>query len=280
MQTNRVEPLDYTPTIRMSDIYTQMYLSNIINGLMELMPIWRDNLDITQRAYLGYAYYARSARKIISPVMFDITNGGSEPLPRYSVRQDVTRDDVAKIVYTIFSDKWVRLWDAMHLSYNPISNYDMTETETIERSNDTETSDTRNITRTNDETLTDSSTTSNSGTVTDSGNNNVLDKIYGFNSVIGSEAQESNTLDSNTRTNNLSETLQGTHTRDNDETERHTNTGTINDDMNESRTLTRSGNIGVTTSQQMLESELELRRTKYFDIVFADIDSFCCIDVY
>lgn len=279
MRDTEVVPLDYTPTVRMSDIYTQMYLSNVINNLLPLMPVWTNNLDATQRAFIAHAYYARSARKIISPIMYDITNGGT-PLPLASINNNVGRDTVAKIIYSLFGDKWNRLWNAMHLSYNPISNYDMTETETIERSNDTETSDTRNITRTNDETLTDSSTTSNSGTVTDSGNNNVLDKVYGFNSVVGSEAQESNTLDTNTRTNNLLETLQGTHTRDNDETERHTNTGTVNDDMNESRTLTRSGNIGVTTSQQMLESEIELRRTKYFDIVFADIDSFCCIDVY
>ena len=39
------------------------------------------------------------------------------------------------------------------------------------------------------------------------------------------------------------------------------------------RTLTRSGNIGVTTSQQMLESEVKLRALyNMIDILFNDID--------
>lgn len=36
-------------------------------------------------------------------------------------------------------------------------------------------------------------------------------------------------------------------------------------------TLTRHGNIGVTTSQQMLQSELELRKLDFWKIIFRDI---------
>ncbi len=41
------------------------------------------------------------------------------------------------------------------------------------------------------------------------------------------------------------------------------------------RDLTRSGNIGVTTSQQMIQSEIELRtlRNNFNNIIFDDIDS-------
>lgn len=46
------------------------------------------------------------------------------------------------------------------------------------------------------------------------------------------------------------------------------------------RTLTRSGNIGVTTSQQMIESERQLWLWKYFDIIFKDVDSLLTIDIY
>ena len=47
------------------------------------------------------------------------------------------------------------------------------------------------------------------------------------------------------------------------------------------RTLTRSGNIGITTNQQMLESELKLR-TLYnmIDILFNDIDKVLCLSIY
>lgn len=42
-------------------------------------------------------------------------------------------------------------------------------------------------------------------------------------------------------------------------------------------TLRRHGNIGVTTSQQMMQSEIELRRTHYFDIIMSDVDSILTI---
>lgn len=47
------------------------------------------------------------------------------------------------------------------------------------------------------------------------------------------------------------------------------------------RTLTRSGNIGVTTSQQMLQSELDLRSQNHFmDIIMNDTDSILCLLAY
>lgn len=46
------------------------------------------------------------------------------------------------------------------------------------------------------------------------------------------------------------------------------------------RELTRSGNIGVTTSQQMLTSEIELRQWNYFNGVFNDIDTLLTLSIY
>lgn len=46
------------------------------------------------------------------------------------------------------------------------------------------------------------------------------------------------------------------------------------------RELTRSGNIGVTTSQQMLESEIELRKWSFPDMLFEDVDSICTLSIY
>jgi len=44
--------------------------------------------------------------------------------------------------------------------------------------------------------------------------------------------------------------------------------------------LTRRGNIGVTTSQQMIESEYNLRRKNFLDLIYKDIDSILFIDYY
>lgn len=43
------------------------------------------------------------------------------------------------------------------------------------------------------------------------------------------------------------------------------------------RKLTRSGNIGVTTSQQMLQSEIELRQWKFYEMIMNDIDEVMCL---
>ena len=58
---------------------------------------------------------------------------------------------------------------------------------------------------------------------------------------------------------------------DNEETD--TETGT--------RGLTRHGNIGVTTSQQMLQSEIDLRSNYHFiNQIMNDVDSILCLLVY
>lgn len=46
------------------------------------------------------------------------------------------------------------------------------------------------------------------------------------------------------------------------------------------RQLKRAGNIGVTTSQQMLESELEIRKNIFIETVMNDIDSIMCLKIY
>ena len=58
---------------------------------------------------------------------------------------------------------------------------------------------------------------------------------------------------------------------DNEETNSETGT----------RDLERSGNIGVTTSQQMLQSEIDLRNAfNIYDDIMRDVDSIMCLLVY
>lgn len=44
--------------------------------------------------------------------------------------------------------------------------------------------------------------------------------------------------------------------------------------------LHRHGNIGITTNQHMINEEIDLRKTKFFNIVFDDIDKFLTLSVY
>lgn len=93
----------------------------------------------------------------------------------------------------------------------------------------------------------------------DSGTSNSTNDNYGFNSITAQPATKSTATTSATSTNNVD----GTKTTDSD------------------KTLTRKGNIGVTTSQQMLESEVILRNKYLFqDIIFKDLDDILMLDIY
>lgn len=46
------------------------------------------------------------------------------------------------------------------------------------------------------------------------------------------------------------------------------------------RTVQRHGNIGVTTTQQMIESELRLRTKNFYDSLMADVDELLCLSIY
>ena len=84
----------------------------------------------------------------------------------------------------------------------------------------------------------------------------VKNDVYGFNSSTKVPQSESNT--SGEKLNN-------------EESESETGT----------RDLERSGNIGVTTSQQMLQSELDLRDGyNFYDGIMSDVYSILCLLVY
>ena len=87
-------------------------------------------------------------------------------------------------------------------------------------------------------------------------NTKVQNDVYGFNS--------SNSVPS-------SQTTTDGASLNNEETNKETGT----------RGLTRHGNIGVTTSQQMLQSEIDLRsKFNFTNHLFDDVDTMLCLLVY
>ena len=50
--------------------------------------------------------------------------------------------------------------------------------------------------------------------------------------------------------------------------------------VQDERVLTRKGNIGVTTTQQMMQSEIELWKWNFYRSVFKDIDSVLTLKIY
>lgn len=162
------------------------------------------------------------------------------------------RKTISGLVYARFRTQWSRLWATMNPTYEPLTNYQMTEDETGNHT-DTRTPD---ITR------------KHTGTDTDEGSTtlNTKNNLWGFNSEssIPSDMQDGTNTANNTNTRDLTDTETGTDTTAGQNT----------------RTLTRKGNIGTNTFQNLLQQERNLWMYDFFEQVFKDVDSVLTIPIY
>ena len=129
-------------------------------------------------------------------------------------------------------DKWQeslrQSWNALHADYNPIENYNRQEHWT----------DSPDITR--------SESGSNESNITGNENSNVYGDVSAYNSS-DYHAQDRTRSDSSNASNG-----KNNYNSNNRETGTTTHDGRIH------------GNIGVTTNQQMIESELKLRKQSFY----------------
>ena len=169
-------------------------------------------------------------------------------------------------------DVWNKLYATTKLEYNPIWNKDgmITETEEVSRTGDT--SGTSNTTTaTSGKSNTTTATSGNS-----SGNSETDTYVFGFNESTG--AQSGRTTESGASTSSGNSTENGTSSGNS--TENGTSSENRRDD--EKRTYTRSeqGNIGITTTQQMIKEEREVDDFSIIDYIVKDILHKMCILVY
>lgn len=216
----------------------------IFNALDSLDVPWAD-ADIS--AVLDTEYYGNvSGDKPISPLVQKILTNGT-----------LSETDIILLANTIFklnSANWDKEWATLSAVYNPIENYSMTEVMT---------NDETVIEYGKTQTRTDDTTEEIKPDLTTENDNS----IYGFNS---SDAVP---------TGEQSQKQTGTNTITNSGTVEYADTG--EDTHTRNYELTRTGNIGVTTSQQMLESERKLWLWNFFrEIVFPDVDRVLTLRIY
>ena len=283
-------------TVQMKTAYPEMISGNgIFNDLDNFDVPWKESV---QAQFLDMLYFNRSADKSVTPMLKSMSYDST--LNVYGALSNANRASVANMVATLFLNKWVRLWDVFTIEYNPIDNYDLSENEIINRDigvigSNTGTvtnrgTDTHVYTGTDTFTHTGTDATAHTGTIGVSGSNGVDTGLYGFNSTESVPSNTSDTTSSNTQTNNNTDTetknLTDTETQNLTDADTKNLTETINSNDSTAtnddimRSLTRKGNIGVTTTQQMLESEIELWNWNYYNMVMQDIDSILCLDIY
>lgn len=244
---------------------------------------------------LDFSYtQIHSAGKYVSPALarlLTISKDGTYAL-RYTA--GITEEHIKHMCYTVamkYGNKWNRLYQALTADYNPIHNYDMTES----GSDSGESSETPDLTTT--DTQTDSSTTTPNLTDTVSSKtgyetsvrttSNDTNRVAGFNSseLQPSDAGTGNTTrqgsaDSNYEQTTGTDSQTGTLKEEGSRSNTHTEKGMTHRGETSSHSLTRSGNIGVTTTQKMISEELELRSNVLYDIIMEDMDKEICLAVY
>ena len=168
---------------------------------------------------------------------------------------------------------WDRVYTAMNLEYNPIENYDRQETETTTGTRAHSGKDT--TTRSGTVSETGSTTGSTQGTASESGT--TTNKIAGFDST--TLVDHDSSTGSNTRQASDSSTGSSTRSGTDSSTQELTHGEQIADSG--SRTSRIHGNNGVTTSQQMLQSELDLApNLNIYQYITADFRKRFCVEVY
>lgn len=200
---------------------------------------------------------------------------------------------IANILWAMFGIQWTRLWATMKpVEYDPLTNYQMQETmegtENSTRTPDLTKGDTGTVQTTGQDKRTPNLTRNGTGTVNDNGSatNTNQNGIWGFNSStsVPSDMSDGTATNENTTTRDLTETETGTDTTDHTNTDTYnrsyTETGTDTTAGTSSRKLTRTGNIGTNTFQNLLQQERNIWMYDFFEQVFKDVDSVLTIPIY
>lgn len=204
-----------------------------------------------------------------------------------------SRTLISDLLWAMFGIQWTRLWATMKpIDYDPLTNYQMEESEESEgsstRTPDLTKGDTGTVQTSGQDTRTPNLTKIGTGTVKDDGSatNTNQNNVWGFNSSVSvpSDMVDGSATSENTTTRDLTEKETG------EETTARTNTDTYNRQYTEkgtdtkaeigSRKLTRKGNIGTNTFQNLLQQERNIWMYNYFEQVFKDVDSVLTIPIY
>lgn len=169
--------------------------------------------------------------------------------------------------------QWEKLYTTTVIEYNPIENYNRVEDYT-----DT---NTRTETHENTKTLTgtDTQETSLTGKNTTTANDTTNNSVVGFNGAAGGGLGESLKDKTETTGGSTAET-EGENTGKTTINRTDADSGETSSESSNTRRGTISGNIGVTTSQQMIQQERNVAVFNIIDYIVRDFKQRFCILVY
>ena len=197
-------------------------------------------------------------------------------------------DGIPDLVMSLLNSKkycYVKLWETTQLDYNPIENYSMTES-----GKDTTSGTTSNTIGSqtseasgNNATTYGQSVQTGKNTNTKTGSQTDGRYVVPYDTSSEQLAEKTKTDYANIKDSAESNITNAEHT-DNSTTTTNTTLGARTDNGTNSSSTThefkRSGNIGVTTSQQMLQSQRDIAMFNFMAIVAHDIIKLITICIY
>ena len=179
---------------------------------------------------------------------------------------------------------WNKLYNTTVLKYNPIWNKDGTVTETEKHIKN------NNYTDVTDGTISDHSITIGNQNTGTSGNENIdttnktneKNYVFGFNSEDAAQSGETVTDDTGNTKTDRSENTKSNSSANTDATTTN-NTNFKHDEkenIDREYTRTEQGNIGITTTQQMINEEREVDKFNLMDYIIDRFKQRFCLLVY
>lgn len=267
--------------MRLIDVFPNAFTTGGIFGNMTEPP-WGDTFNGNE---LDLQFFTSYGQRYVSPLITYFLNDSG-------IVSDDNAKKLADLILNRYKVPWSRKNELLKLSYDPIQNYDMTETSSDTAKDSHIETESTDINRTEDSTIknTVNSTSTQSETGKDdtstSGTRNTDTSVYGFNSQ--SAVPRDEVIETTSGTDSVTRTADTDIVNDttNDGTEKVTvgETGNKNHNLTIDRTgnhtLNRSGNIGVTTSQQMIQSEIDLWDWDFVKSIFEDVKEIISLKIY
>ena len=179
---------------------------------------------------------------------------------------------------------WTKMQEALTAEYNPIWNKDGTVTEIekhVKNNNYTDVTDGKiadhSVTKGNQNTETSGNEKTNT-----TNNTNEKDYVFGFNSESAAQSGETVTDDTGRTNTDRSENSKTNSSANTDATTTN-NTNFKHDEkenIDREYTRTEQGNIGITTTQQMINEEREVDKFNLMDYIIDSFKKRFCLLVY
>lgn len=203
-------------------------------------------------------------------------------VPNETVQKNFLEAQIRRIIL-LHKYNIEKIIDILGLTYNPIENYNMTEQEQIDNTNTDSGNDTLTIAKNTSLTMErgtqGSSTTDNLGA--QSGTTNNENQVAPYNASYTADNKSSGSYSNNSYTNTSTITNDGYTDKDTyGGNDTHTTEYGKKEEGNTTRNMTRTGNIGIMTTQDMILKELAIAKQNLINDICNYITNDLCTGVY